>query len=351
MLESLLIMDINQINDYIIESLESFCKSNDPETSFKVSMPHVIHISEDEFSKINHSSVKYAPLKIAQLRFAVIEHNNSFYLYIIGTSNIEIENQDFIPADINNCLFLCIVKTAMLRIRNSKTVADITENIYPIEDGSDPGYELDTILQLFEPFVVYKVPEQDIKTEIALKTNIGKILLANQDYIYLRFSERTMGSFSRYFDNGNYDDNMFNSTLAYCWRYCFLDVYRCIEPFFRHMILYNLKNDIGYANSLEELYDRVAHHLNWKPNETTSMESLFQNHIPVELQQKIIDLNIGEAPDEKPGKSIYRLRNRIVHHQGVSSDIENLYTEDKWNLLVEYLIEAIIEFHKRFPLT
>ena len=72
---------------------------------------------------------------------------------------------------------------------------------------------------------------------------------------------------------------------------------------------------------------------------------------PVELQQKIIDLNIGEAPDEKPGKSIYRLRNRIVHHQGVSSNIENLYTEDKWNLLVEYLIEAIIEFHKRFPLT
>lgn len=237
----------------------------------------------------------------------------------------------------------------MLRIRNTTRLSDVTENIYPVEDGLDTGYDLDTILQLFEPFVVYKVPEEDFKTEITLKTNIARILLANQDFIYLKFSENTIKSFSRYYENGNYDDNMFNSTLAYCWRYCFLDVYRCIEPFFTYMTIYKLKSDLGYANSLKDLHDRITQHLGWKPNETNSMENLFQKYIPDELQQKIAGLNIGEGNDEKLGKSIYKLRNRIVHHQGISSDIENLYTADKWNLLVEYLIDAIIEFNKQIP--
>ena len=65
--------------------------------------------------------------------------------------------------------------------------------------------------------------------------------------------------------------------------------------------------------------------------------------------QKLHSTNIKNSPDEKIGKSIYNLRNKIVHHQGEFSNIENLLSEEEWNELIGLLIDSLIELRQKLP--
>ena len=146
-----------------------------------------------------------------------------------------------------------------MNIREGILEADILDSIYPIEE-ENVGYDVENVAKLFESFMVYEVPEQEVEREHQIKTHIAKILLANQKYLYLPFTSNTINSYVQYYNKSRYDDNIFNSSLAYCWRYCFLDVYRCIEPIFRHLPLSGLKQEIGFQDSIDILYEKIYVH-------------------------------------------------------------------------------------------
>lgn len=341
-------MEVRQCNDYIKETLETYCRSCNPDSAFKVPVKYVIHISEDEFADLNKSKLEYS-ISITQLRFAIIDINSKKHLVVVGSSNLLVENDCFTPVFINNVIFLSIAKSLNLNIREGILEADILDSIYPIEE-ENVGYDVENVAKLFESFMVYEVPEQEVKREHQIKTHIAKILLANQKYLYLPFTSNTINSYVQYYNKSRYDDNIFNSSLAYCWRYCFLDVYRCIEPIFRHLPLSGLKQEISFQDSIDILYEKIYNHCGWRPQETSSMETLFTDqYISEELLQKLRATNIGDSPDENIGKSIYKLRNKIVHHQGFSANIECLLTEEKWNELIGLLIDSLVELRQKIP--
>ena len=236
-----------------------------------------------------------------------------------------------------------------MNIREGILEADIKDRIYPIEE-LNKGYEVEDVAKLFESFVIFEIPMQEVQNESQRKTLIAKILLANQKYLYLSFTSNTINSYIQYYNSSKYDDNIFNSSLAYCWRYCFLDVYRCIEPLFKHVKLSKLKQEIGFQDSIDALYEKINNHCGWRPQEATSIETLFTDqYISKELLQKLHSINIGNSSDKKIGKSIYNLRNKIVHYQEDSTNIEKLFSEEKWNKLIEYLIDALVELRQKFP--
>lgn len=343
-------MEINVINKYLKDTLETYCESNEPDLQFKVSAKHIICISEEEFDILNKSKV-FFKINVTRLRFAVLDIDSKKYLVIVGTNSLAIDNNDFLEVSINNVIFLSIAEAINLKIRENVSTAYIKDIIYPIEEEKDKtGYELNNIIDLFEPFIVLEVPPQEVQNEFQIKTHIAKILLANSKYTYLEFAPDTIKSYIEYFNSCNYDDNIFNSILAYCWRYCFLDVYRCMEPLFRHIPLSGLKSEINFTGSIDDLYDKIYNHCGWRPQETSSMDTLFtNNYLTEELLQKLHLMNIGESPDENVGKSIYKLRNKIVHHQGVLSDIEKSLTIENWNKLISYLLDSLVEFRKKIP--
>lgn len=342
-------MNVGEIDKYIKETLETYCKLKNSDSSFRVSAKHVIHIDENEFSELSKSKLEYN-LSITQLRFAIIDINSKKYIIIIGTDNLTIDNDDFIPISINNVIFLSVVKSLELKVRGSVSYSYVEDIIYPMEDDKITGYDVDRVCELFEPFLVFEVPAQEVQNEFQIKTHIAKTLLANPEYIYLSFTSNTIKSYIQYYNSGNYDDNIFNSLLAYCWRYCFLDVYRCIEPIFRHLPLSGLKQEIGFPDTIDSLYEKIYNHCGWRPQETTSMETLFTDrYLSDKLLQNLRAINISVSPEENIGKSIYKLRNRIVHHQGVSSDIEKSLSNEKWNDLVSYLLDALVELRNRIP--
>ena len=116
------------------------------------------------------------------------------------------------------------------------------------------------------------------------------------------------------------------------------------------MPLSGLKQEIGFQDSIDVLYEKIYNHCGWRPQETSSMEILFTDqYISEELLQKLRSTNIGDSPDENIGKSIYKLTNKIVHHQGFSANIECLLTEKKWNELIGLLIDSLVELRQKIP--
>lgn len=342
-------MEINIINQYLKETLETYYESNEPGSQFKVSAKHIIHINEDEFNILNKSKLIYS-INVTRLRFAVLDIYSKNFLAIVGTNSLFIDNTDFLEVSINNVIFLSVTGAINLKINENVSTAYIRDVIYPIEEEekNKTGYELNSIKDLFEPFIVLEVPSQEVQNEFQIKAHIAKILLENSKYTYLDFAPDTIKSYIEYFNSCDYDDNIFNSILAYCWRYCFLDVYRCMEPLFRHIPLHGLKSEINFTGSIDDLYEKIYNHCGWRPQETSSMETLFtSNYLTEELLEKLRLMNIGESPDENVGKSIYRLRNKIVHHQGVLSDIETSLTIENWNKLISYLLDSLMELRKK----
>lgn len=344
-------MKINPINDYIKDTLETYCKSKNPDSTFEVSAKHIIHIDEDEFKELNKCKLEYN-ISVTQLRFSVIDVSGKKNLIIVGTQELVVENESFMPISINNVIFLSVVESTKLSIRESVSDSYIEEIVYPVDDVDNMGYDVDKIAELYEPFMVYEVPSEEISTESRIKSHIAKILLSNPKFLYLSFLSNTVDSYLEYYNSENYDDNIFNSSLAYCWRYCFLDIYRCIEPIFRHLPLTKVKREIGYKGSIDCLFEIINNCCGWRPQETSSMEILFSKDFLSEpLLKRFRSIkNIEDSPGENIGKSIYRLRNKIVHYQGKSSDIENLLTSGEWNTLVSCLIDALVELRKKFPL-
>lgn len=342
-------MEINPINDYIKDTLETYCKLKNPDSTFEVSAKHIICIDEDEFKELNKCKLEFS-ISVAQLRFAVVNINNKKNLVIVGTHELTIENENFIQLSIGNVIFLSVVESMKLSIRESVSDSYIEDVVYPVDDVDNMGYDVDSIAEIYEPFIAYEVPSEEMCNDYRIKSHIAKILLSNLKYIYLPFLPDAVNSYIKYYNSDNYDDNIFNSSLAYCWRYCFLDVYRCIEPIFRYLSLSKLKQEIGFKDSIDTLFDKINNYCGWKPQEKSSMETLFTiNYLSEPVLQKLQSVDIRESPDENVGKSIYKLRNKIVHYQGISSDIENLLTPEKWNTLVSGLIDALVELRKKFP--
>jgi hypothetical protein len=345
-------MNINEINDYIIEVVESYYSSYSSDLDFNVTVNHVLHITVDEFNDLSKTKLVFQ-LNLTKLRFAVIQINTKKYFIIIGTDELHVENTDLKNIKIDNVIFLSVVKNLRLNIREGISYIKIKDDFYPKDEGDNSGYDLIMLINNFEPFIAFEIldpelVEQENIDEVKVKNYIARLLLNNKKYLYLDFEVDTIKAYMSYF-NDYYDDNILNSSIAYCWRYCFLDVYRCIEPIFRYIPLSQLKEDIKFHGSIDDLYDKIHNSCGWRPQEYSSMEILFERpYLSEELIKKLKSIGDRFSGGENLGKSIYKLRNQIVHHQGSSSNIETSLSIEEWNKLIEYMLEVLVELSIKF---
>lgn len=320
-------MDINSVNQYIKKSLIDYCSSCIADRTLEIGMQHMLYLSEDEFVELGKSKSIFSST-IASLKFGIISLASNFYLIVAGDKDFVCDNSDFLEVDISNSIFLSCVEYMGIKVPNYVNAYDILEGIYPPqEDEKQKGYSIELVSSFFEPLKVYIIPEEIALSNNSRMTAIGKLIVGNPHLKTLPFTEATTNSYSHFFDNGNFDFNIINSYMSYSWRYSFLDAYRCIEPIFRHIYLPKLKSDLGISLGIEDLGDLIERHCGWRPQETGSMEILFDeknSYLSESLINTFKSIGLGSSTDEKIGKSIYRLRNKIVHHQDKYNQTESL---------------------------
>ena len=343
-------MTVNETNQYIKETLKSYCDNIIPERAFEVKMPHVLFLNRKEFEELSKSKLHFY-FELSAIRFVIIDIESVYYLIAVGDKNLKSNNTDIIETQLSNSIFLGCAKALKLKVPTYVNAYDIIEQIYEPADGSDEGYSLDTLSGLFEPLKAFIVPEELVQSKDIYST-IGKIIVSNDQLKTLAFSQDTISSFIDFFDNGFFDYNVLNSYMSYCWRYSFLDVYRCLEPLFRHLVLPDLKSALGVSATIDTLGDLLDKHCGWRPQETGSMQKIFDEklgYLSHGLLLRFKNLAIGDNPNEKVGNTVYQLRNRIVHHQDQYNLIEARLTPDKWDLLIGCILDAIVELRNKFP--
>lgn len=344
-------MKINEANQYIIDSLKAYCEDMIPERVFEVKAPFLLFVDKPEFEELSKSTSHFN-FEVSTIRFNVINIGSIYYLIVAGEGNLTSENIDLVEVEIDNSIFLGCAATLKLKVPSYVNPYQIIDEICVQIDENYNGYSIETVCQFFEPIKAYIIPEGIALSNELLLATIGKLIISNSQLKKLPYSKRTVNSYIDFFDNGFFDNNIINSFLSYSWRYAFLDVYRCLEPIFKHLILPDLKDALGIEISIDEIGNLLDKYCGWRPQEIGSMQKLFDDengYISEDLRSQFKKLSIGDNPNEKVGKSVYQLRNRIVHHQNQYHQIETLLTPEKWDELIGCILDAITELRKKFP--
>lgn len=341
-------MEINNSVEYIKRNIESYCQNKVPDRSFSIKSKNVLFLNEKEFNDLSKSKI-INKFNFFKLRFRVLEIAGNFFLAIGGNQNYECNNDDFIEVEISNQLFLGVVETLKLEIKDSANAYEIIDNLSILEISDT--YELSQIEQYFEPVNLYQIPEEIATSEDEMMIAIGKIIISSSDIKNLPFSLDTLNTYNEYFNKNKFNYNIINSYASFCWRYCFLDIYRCLEPIFRHLYLPNLKIELSTTKTVDDIGELLYEHCGWRPQEIGSMKSLFKEDgsiVPIDLIQEIRKLELSPDPKENIGNIIYNLRNRIVHYQSSLQDIENELDEQKWDNLIKCLLRVLIELRAKY---
>lgn len=337
------ILKINEANSYLKECLIKTVSEKAPDEKLKIE-PRLLFLSKEQFDKANNINIKYDVLKILGLKFLIMEFETVDYIAIVGNSCIKCENDDLEYIDIDESFYIVTAYGAKINIKKDCNAYNILEAIYEPENPEIfQGYELETFKDFFEPIVIYRLPEL-CHSNIIFKKYIGSFLMYNKDMLLLAFSDNTKQAYLDIFtDTKCINENILSSSVAYCWRYCFLDIYRCLEPKFTYPCIKQLKDKLSITHTSSVIDDSLSSILNWRAKEEKSMITLFESLSP-SLKTEFESCKKDDEA-EQIGKRIYKLRNSIVHHYSVEDNIEDIRTVEEWDNLVCLMLKSIKEIY------
>lgn len=337
------ILKINEANSYLKECLVNTVAEELPDKKLKIE-PRLLFLSKEQFDKANNINIKYNVLKILTLKFIIIELESVDYIAIIGNNNVKCENDDLEYIDIDESFYIVTAYGAKIGIKKDCKAYDILQAIYePEKPEIFQGYELDTFKDFFEPIVIYKLPEL-CQSNIIFKKYVGTFLMYNKDMLLLPFSDNTKQAYLDIFtDTKCINENILSSSVAYCWRYCFLDIYRCLEPKFTYPCIKKLKSSLSLSHTSDIIDNSLYDILGWRVKEEGAMVDLF-DCLPQILKTEFARIKKDDEADII-GKRIYKLRNSIVHHYSVENNIEDVRTPLEWDNLICLMLKAIKEIY------
>lgn len=333
---------INEADAYLKDCLVN-AVSEKSDKKLKIE-PRLLFLSKEQFDKAKNVKIKYNVLKILTLKFLIIEFETVDYIAIIGYDNIKCENDDLEYIDIDESFYLITAYEAKISIKKDYNAYEILQSIYePEESTRFQGYELETFKDFFEPIVIYRLPES-CHSNIIFKKYVGTFLMYNKDILLLPFSDTTQRAYLDIFtDIKCINENILSSSVAYCWRYCFLDIYRCLEPKFTYPCIKKLKSSLSLSHTSDCINNSLSDILGWRVQEEKAMIDLF-NCLSENLKTEFTKIKKGNE-DSSIGKRIYKLRNAIVHHYSDENNIEDTKTVPEWDNLVCIMLKAIKEIY------
>ena len=316
----------------------------------------IVILPRDEFRQFKNTSYNLGEEKINDLHIITYSFDGKKYISIIGDINIEaIENTDEI--ELNVLHFLIAIGLSSVAIKNNIKQDEAEQYLYPLVAGEG---SLD-FHQIFTFFPSIKVFEIEPKNEIESSTSLRKILIHqifnSPEYRHLSFTDEFLNELQVILERDFFDEFILEAYLAEKWIYCYLRLYRCLEPLFNNLIAKNLKQSLNLEVPVEEITKTIGGETLVMPDEKTSISRLFELLSEPAFEEFKRVFNIDGNPDTKKstiGRYVYKIRNKIVHHPRSSSskkdndDIDmNLksISDEQWNNLCVCLLKAIYSFN------
>lgn len=304
-----------------------------------------VFVTEEVFNQLG-SSVKIIS------SFAITKRDIILIAYLESTPFL-LSIGDYASFSLPSCeewkdevaLYLFAISQLKILPRNDNDENYLRERIFT-EEECDTRIPWDVISGFFPDFNIFKInetiPSSNDEIDYYLRSIVVSILCQNAKILNLQFDETTLDLYVDALNKSSYIpvDNFIHSLLSNEWKFCFLDLYRCLERLFRISWVHNFREPLGALPSIVNI-DEAMDRTGVTCHENKCIEYMFSLLPP--LSQEINNV-IGTTSIDK---YIYDLRNEIVHFQKSDNKIYCI-PDATWNIVLQFMLSSLKELYNRF---
>lgn len=306
-----------------------------------------ISLTEEQFDLVAHEiKIVQSYVFSKEIVFVLLSCSGKYYFMYTGL-DLAMPKGDVEAIDNKVELSLYMVAEGPSS-RIDVTKEKLENNIFTDTDVADLDW--DTDVSYFFPLIqthVIKAPLGMSEREriYFLKTMALNALCLNSQVLVLSFNSHTIQCYNNVAICGNREipiDNILRSLGSNYWKFCFIDIYRCIERLLLigWVQMYHQDNILNRLPP-NDLYTSLYTTLKVEHHEKENIAYLFKK-LPTSLTSMLDPLRNGENYD----KYIYELRNKLVHYQKDEKDIDAI-DEKEWNIIIQFMLKATIDLYQQ----
>lgn len=285
-----------------------------------------------------------------QICFALLESEGKVYFLTIGVER-ELTIPDLVACDNQKILSMMSIAETNIERLISTSESELVNKIFL--DPTIEDVEWDEVATFFPLIMTYKVSTSIGTTpaeyQAALRHLSLYVLTCSPEALILSFEPATLQKYTDLLNIGDKnipEDNLIHSLGSNYWRFCYVDVYRCIERLYRLGLVHNFKNNLSSNLAIDALHttlkDRFLVKTGIESHENTNLEYLIS--LLSSATKAILDpVRNGMNHDNY----IYHLRNIIVHYQKNEAELDAI-DDAKWNIIIRFLLSVIAELYPIF---
>lgn len=137
-------------------------------------------------------------------------------------------------------------------------------------------------------------------------------------------------------------ENVFLSLLERKYKFCYLDLFRCIERLFKISMTHEFEKTLQSAIQRSKIADFVKRYAG-NGHQENQIQYLF-TLLPTSITDIVNSAFVG---DVNVGNIFYDTRNDIVHYRISASSYES-FTDVQWNALIQFCLLAIDALYTEF---
>ncbi|MBR6041881.1 MAG: hypothetical protein IKP37_04520 [Paludibacteraceae bacterium] len=253
--------------------------------------------------------------------------------YIGISDKCETGNDILISVECSDAFFYSAIANSKITM-NDTVSEDTVNNI--VDEGSNDPVEFESVRKLFPEISLFQLKDCPCENHIKEYAAINLILLNGKNFLEFKTNTKKLiyEIISDCEENVIQYDDILTACTQYNWKFCFLSLYRCIEPFFTIVWTQKMyekcekyKEEDDYGDFWEELKDITK-----KNKESESFQFMIEG-------------------GNEYKKNIYKLRNSIVHNkleeQNHSLDYEK-FDADCWDEYVKETLNLIKSLYDNY---
>lgn len=321
-----------------------------------------VHLSEDEFNILACSNC-LTTLNYQNFSFVLLKYQEDVYVGIASFAECLLDGtdicDDFDCYEITAPFWLAIVYYGNLRVLDSVTKYQIMELIDPDANDDVINYQYEQLKQFFPYISLIKyngVVEQSIidYPELFIKKVALLFFLTQECTWNLPFDNNTVSAYKKFYNcigltHRAYPiDNIIRSLLSTEWRFCFLELYRCVERLYPIEQFSDILKLLENGFFITELIERFILSRSREINLLTDICQIVLSKSNASFDKLFVEPINKEKIASKAASTIYEVRNRIAHDQVIDFNFENESIANTYIIVLLDIIEiGYIHYQKK----
>lgn len=292
-----------------------------------------------------------------KIRLFRLVHNECVYFCVFGLPKLEelptgLDEHPLTPGILQSCIVEGDIQPR--RTVSGYDIKDAIEIVPLNDEGRYVGHDFAPVAALFPPAAVFKASTNEDFHSSNLRV-ISALIAQSYEDGPLELGEQNIRSLVGIIEGGSPHipfENLLQGMLSIYWSSLFLELYRCIEQLYAAPRIIKLCEHWPSKLPIHDLARQIEKSLGWRPKEDEALAGLLAECDTSTVEAACSAFNVLEAdedqkstPSERLAKTIYKLRNSIVHFRPATK-VEKK-GDAEWRVITDAMINLVDELYAK----